>query len=273
MESGFNIGVKSAESRKKRKGGALEDNIRNRKFVTAKSAKTGDTTESDSVDIEEECLVEETSFDYRKNSILTGRDLEQTPKSSKILIKRVLRKPLEKINFLDDNNDNILLEVSLTLSPSLKTLVDISVRKLFALDIGLDKMYEKSSQKKLSVIRKLFSGINATFTSELSLMKATEKTTDAKILVNFNFKNSTEYLDQAVILKEIPVETSAETVHIALSNYGVIVLIKIQLVGLWQKAVVKFGKIDQADLVAAYWSILIEKNAVHVARADKDKKS
>ncbi|KAG9302195.1 hypothetical protein G9A89_020629 [Geosiphon pyriformis] len=249
MEPSFNIGVKSAKSKKKRRGGALKNNIGNRKFAAAKvssgyswNSETGDTTESDSVNMEEECLVEETSFDYEDNRALTGGDLEQTLKSSKILTKRALEKLLRKINFLSNNSDNILLDVLLTFFPFLKTLVDVSI-------------------------------IRVIFTYELGLIKATKKTTDAKILVNTDLKKSTGHSDQAVVLKEIPVETSAEAVHAALSEYDVVVLIKMQLVSLWQKAIVKFGEIEQANLVAAHWSILIGKDAVHVVGADKDEES
>ncbi|KAG9298949.1 hypothetical protein G9A89_015971 [Geosiphon pyriformis] len=44
-----------------------------------------------------------------------------------------------------------------------------------------------------------------------------------------------------------------------------------QLIGLWQKAVVEFERSDQADLAVAEWSILIGKNAVCVAKANSDK--
>ncbi|KAG9304766.1 hypothetical protein G9A89_003940 [Geosiphon pyriformis] len=106
MESGFNIVVKSVEFRKKRRGNALEDNINNNKIAAMElgghlwSSETGNTTESDSVNMEEECLVKETSFDYSKDGALAGKNLDQTPKDSKILTKRALGKPLRKINFL-----------------------------------------------------------------------------------------------------------------------------------------------------------------------------
>ncbi|KAG9293943.1 hypothetical protein G9A89_019281 [Geosiphon pyriformis] len=221
MKSGFNIGVKSAESKKKRKDDALEDNIGNRKFTAVKvsgdcswSSETGDTTESDSVDMEEKFLVEETSFDYGEGGVVTGKAYD----SQKVIFK---------IN-------------------------------------GFEKA---STPSKFAGI------IRATFTSELSLAQASKKAKKAKILVNTNFKKSSEYSDQAVVLKEIPVETSIKTVHAALSEFDEVVLIKMQLVGLWQKAVIKFGKSEQADLVTACWSILIGKDAVCVARADQDKES
>ncbi|KAG9302649.1 hypothetical protein G9A89_007353 [Geosiphon pyriformis] len=111
------------------------------------------------------------------------------------------------------------------------------------------------------------------FTSELSLIKATKLAADAKILVNTNLKKSSEHSDRAVVLKKIPVRTSTKAVHIALSSFGVVISIKMQLVGLWQKAVVEFSKSKQTNLVAVCWSILIGKDAVRVARADQDKES
>ncbi|KAG9298883.1 hypothetical protein G9A89_015904 [Geosiphon pyriformis] len=166
--------------------------IFNWKFTTAKvsnghswSSETGDITEPNSVNIEKECLVEETSFDYGDSKAFIGEDLEQTPKSLKTITKRVLGKLLGKINFLGNGNDDILLNKPMVFPPLLKNLVNVSVRKFFALDISLDNVIEKSAQKKLVVIKKLFSKINgfggaftpskfaeiirATFTSELSL--------------------------------------------------------------------------------------------------------
>ncbi|KAG9286973.1 hypothetical protein G9A89_001211 [Geosiphon pyriformis] len=295
MEPSFNISVKSVESRKKRRDGVLENNIGNRKFAAAKvlsshfwGSATSDTTESDSVDMKKECLVKETSFNYGDSGAFAGENSEQTPKSSKILTKRVLEKPLRKINFLGDNIDNIFLDKSVVFSPLLKNLVNISVRKSFALDISLDNVVEKSALKKLVIVRKLFSRINGferastlskfariirtIFTSESSLVQASKKAEEAKILVNSDFKKSSRCLDQAVVLKEIPVRTLTETVCAVLSSFGVVVSIKIQLVGLWQKAIVEFSKDEQTDLITACWSILIGKDAVRVVRANQNKK-
>ncbi|KAG9291331.1 hypothetical protein G9A89_003983 [Geosiphon pyriformis] len=78
-------------------------------------------------------------------------------------------------------------------------------------DISLDNVVGNSVQKKLVVVRKLFSKINGfggasapskfariiriTFTSELSLVQASKKTKDVKILVNTNLKKSTDCSD------------------------------------------------------------------------------
>ncbi|KAG9288723.1 hypothetical protein G9A89_004342 [Geosiphon pyriformis] len=270
--SGAVSGFKAVLSRKKRRDSVFEDNI----GAKVSSAKAGDTTESDSVNIEEECFVEETSFDYGEGGVLISGDLDQMPKGLWLTTKKALRKPLGKINFLDGNDDNdVLLDVPLVLPPSLKNLVNVSVRKSFALDLDLKAVEGNSAQKKLKKIRSLFSGINGfggastpskflgiirvIFTSESGLIKATEKATGANILT--------------VIVKEIPVGTLAEAVCAVLSEFGVIKVIKMQLIGLWQKAIVEFERSDQADLAAAEWFILIGKDAVRVARANSDKEA
>ncbi|KAG9286980.1 hypothetical protein G9A89_001218 [Geosiphon pyriformis] len=279
--SGSESGFKAVTSRKKRKEGVLTEGVDNGRVaaevsgICLWSSETGDTTESESIDMEEECLVEETSFDYSEGGALAGRDYDQMPTSLKIKTKKALDKPLEKIDFSKNGSDDgVLSDAPLELPPSVRNLVNVLVKKSFALDIGLDKVAGKSSQEKLVVMRKLFSGINGfggastpskfsgiirtTFTSESSLMKATDKAANAKILVNANLKKASGQLDRAVVVKEIPVGTSAEAVHAALSEFGVIRTIKMQLIGLWQKAV---------------WSILIRKNAVRMARADSDKEA
>ncbi|KAG9288253.1 hypothetical protein G9A89_021284 [Geosiphon pyriformis] len=152
--------------------------------------------------MEEKCLVEETSFNYSEGSVLAGGDHNQTPMGSKVKTKKALGKPLRKIDFLPSSDDNnVLLDASLVLPPPVKNLVNVSVQKSFALDIGLDKM-------------------------------------------------------------KIPVGTSAEAVCTALSEFGVIKLIKMQLVGLWQKAIIEFKEQSQADFLANRWSILIGKDAI-----------
>ncbi|KAG9291930.1 hypothetical protein G9A89_004868 [Geosiphon pyriformis] len=240
--------------------------------------------------MEKKCLVEETSFDYGKDGALAGGDHNQTPTSSKVKTKKALDKPLGKIDFSKDSDNNgVFLDASLELPPSMKNLVNVLVRKSFALDIGLDKVAGKFSQEKLVVVRKLFSGINgfeeastplkfsgiirAMFTSELSLMKATDKAAGVKILVNTDLKKSSGWSDWAVVIKEILIGTSAEAVHTALSEFGVVKAIKMQLIGLWQKTVVDFEQSDQANLVAAEWSILIRKDAVCMTRANSDKET
>ncbi|KAG9298031.1 hypothetical protein G9A89_018859 [Geosiphon pyriformis] len=292
--SGSSNGFRPVLPKKKRRDSILEDGFGGKNIGLkvqsnhSWNSEAGDTTESESINMEKECLVEETSFDYDESSAFAGRDLDQTPTGSKVKTKKTLSKPLGKIDFSPSSNDNdVLLDAPLVLPPLVKNLVNVSVWKSFALDIGLDKVVGKFSHEKLQVVRKLFSKINdfgeastpskffgiiqATFTSELGSIKATKKAIDAKIVVNTNLKKSTGHSDQAVVMKEIPVETLAETVHAALSEFGVVKSIKMQLVGLWQKAIIEFEKQSQVDLLADRWSILIGKDAVHIARSDLNK--
>ncbi|KAG9301415.1 hypothetical protein G9A89_018087 [Geosiphon pyriformis] len=85
-------------------------------------------------------------------------------------------------------------------------------------------------------------------------------TTGAKIMINTNPKKFTGHSNQTVVLKKIPIGISTEAVHTVLSEFGIIKSIKMQLVELWQKAIVKFEQIDYVDLVTAKWSILIRKD-------------
>ncbi|KAG9291007.1 hypothetical protein G9A89_012879 [Geosiphon pyriformis] len=235
--SGFNNGFRPVFSRKKRR-------------------ETGNTTKSNSIDIEEECLVEKTSFDYGENNAFAGRDPNQIPIGSKVKTKKVLDKLLGKINFLLSNNKNdVFLDAPLELPPPLKNLVNISVCKFFALDIGLDKvLFSKiNGFGKASTLLKFAGIIRATFTSELSLVQASKKAEETKILVNTNLKKFTRQSNQAVVVKEIPIGILAETVCAVLFEFGTIM-----------KTVVEFKQLDYANLVAGKWSILIKKDAIYV---------
>ncbi|KAG9291375.1 hypothetical protein G9A89_003479 [Geosiphon pyriformis] len=59
-----------------------------------------------------------------------------------------------------------------------------------------------------------------------------EKAEEVNILVNADLKKSTEHSDRAVVLKKIPVGTLVEAVHAALSEFGSIKSIKMQLMRL-----------------------------------------
>ncbi|KAG9301968.1 hypothetical protein G9A89_021012 [Geosiphon pyriformis] len=293
-ESGFGRGFKPVLSRKKKKDVTLKNGVGNKKVLTKVSSshfwssETSNTTRSKSINIEEEYLVEKTSFDYDKGGTIINGDYDHTLKEPSVKITKLLGKPLGKINFSNcGDDDDVLLDTFLELSPSLRNLVTVSVRKSFALDIGLDKVVEKFFQEKLIIIRKLFSKVNgfgetstpskfvgiirATFTSEISLVQTSKKAEEVKILVNTNLKKLFGHSDWAVVVKKILIGTSAKAVCAVLSKYNTIVSIKIQLVDLWQKVIVKFGKVEQTDLVAACWSILIKKDTVYIARADQEK--
>ncbi|KAG9285160.1 hypothetical protein G9A89_004375 [Geosiphon pyriformis] len=252
--SGSEGGFKAVASRKKKKRGVLAEGINNRRVAAKASGvclwgfETGDTTESKSIDIEKECLVEETSVDYGK--------------------------PLSVINYGTVNtNDNVLDDFFL-FPPSLpiKPSVQVPVHKSFGLDIDLVAIAEKSFQKKLSFIRKIFSSVNSfggastpskfgeiirvTFTLEKAMMAAGKLANDHSIVVNTNLKCSVNnHTNWAIVLKKISVETSIETVHAAVS------------------VIIELEDQSQAALLAVEWSILIGKDAVCVIRADINKQT
>ncbi|KAG9293630.1 hypothetical protein G9A89_018967, partial [Geosiphon pyriformis] len=96
--SGSENGFKAVVLRKKRKEGVLAEGIDNR--------GTGDTTESKSIDMEEKCLVKETSVDYDESSAFAERDPNQTPKGLHVKTKKVLGKPLSVIDYGTVNTDD-----------------------------------------------------------------------------------------------------------------------------------------------------------------------
>ncbi|KAG9300738.1 hypothetical protein G9A89_023536 [Geosiphon pyriformis] len=260
---------------KKKRGGALKDGSGD-KVVGAKvqnshlwGSETGNTTESDSIDMKEECLVEETSFRQESGKESGGVDTNMTPKCpKKIVTKCTLEKPLGTIDFnMENDNDDNILDGPLSLSPpfSFKHMKLAYVRKIFS---GVNGFEEASTPSKFGGI------IRASFTSEKAMIAAAKMANDHDVVVNTNLKRpGNNHLNQAIVLKEILVGTSVEAVHAAVSKFEKIKTIKIQLVGLWQKAIIELEDQTQADLLASKWSILIGKNAVHVARADIDKQS
>ncbi|KAG9288125.1 hypothetical protein G9A89_017720 [Geosiphon pyriformis] len=234
----FNNGFKPVLPRKKRRGGVLEDGSSG-KSIGSKvqnscswGSETGDITKSDSIDMKKKCLMEETSFDYGKDDVFAKENPDQTPTGSKIKTKKALGKPLGKINFsFSDIDDDVLLDALLELPPPLKNLVNISVYKSFTLDIELNKMVGKSSQEKLQVVRRLFSKING-FGRSLpfqNLLESLEHCSLSNQVWHRLPKKLKKCSDWTVVIKEIPVGTLAEAVCAALSEFGIIKLIKIQL--------------------------------------------
>ncbi|KAG9301143.1 hypothetical protein G9A89_012526 [Geosiphon pyriformis] len=231
--SGSESGFKTVALRKKRKKDVLAEGIDNRRVAAETSgarlwgSETGDITESKSIDMEEECLVEETSVDY----------------GLCVKTKKVLEKPLGVIDYDTVNTDDDMLDDSFLLPPPLpiKPSIQMSVHKFFALDINLVTITGKSSQEKLSFIRKIFSSVNSfggvstsskfgeiirvTFTSEKAMMAAGKLANNHGVVVNTDLKCPVNnHTNQTIVLKEIPVRTSIE----AVSVFGQIKMIKMQ---------------------------------------------
>ncbi|KAG9301945.1 hypothetical protein G9A89_020989 [Geosiphon pyriformis] len=237
--SGSNDSFKPVLPRKKRRSGALEDSFSD-KIVGSEGSRTGDTTESNSIDMEEKCLVEETSFRQESREESGGIDTDMMPKSPKrIVTKHTLGKFFGTINFgMENNDDDNILDglLSLSSSLSLKHMVQVSVRKSFALDINLGMVADKSSQEKLAYVKKNFSGVNGfgrAFTpSKFGEIIRTSFTSDEAMMAAAKLAND---CDVAIVLKEIPVGTSVETVHMAVSKFG-------------QKVIIELENQNQADL-------------------------
>ncbi|KAG9304831.1 hypothetical protein G9A89_016861 [Geosiphon pyriformis] len=89
-------------------------------------SETGNTTKSNSINMKEECLVEEINFNYGKNNVFADGDSNQMPKKLGIKTKKTLGKLLRKIDFLDyDNNDDVLSDITLKLSSLLRNLIKV----------------------------------------------------------------------------------------------------------------------------------------------------
>ncbi|KAG9286722.1 hypothetical protein G9A89_012272 [Geosiphon pyriformis] len=170
----------------------------------------------------------------------------------------MLGKPLSMIDYGTVNtNDNILDNSFLLPSPlPIKLSVQVPVSKFFALDIDFVAITGRSSQKKLSFIRKIFSSVNGfggastflkfdgiicgTFTLKKAMMAVEKLANDHGVVVNTNLKRPVNnHTNWAIMLKEIPVRTFIKAMHTAVSVFEQIKMIKIQLVGLWQKAIIK----------------------------------
>ncbi|KAG9287460.1 hypothetical protein G9A89_023832 [Geosiphon pyriformis] len=156
-------------------------------------------------------------------------------------------------------------------------------------DIELSAVPGKTNNDKMISLKKIFyrvdgfggastpskfSGIiRSSFTSEISLNKARELAICEKILVNNNLRKSSVCSDREVIVKEIPVDLPKSAIEEVFSKFGKIISIKVQLISLWQKALVEYESSEMADLVTARWSVFMGKDSVHMAKANIDKQT
>ncbi|KAG9284411.1 hypothetical protein G9A89_023668 [Geosiphon pyriformis] len=218
-------------------------------------------------------VAEETSYANSNTLKVYNAMNDATPK--KICTRTYVMSSKPKtisFNNLSDNNNDILI-----LPPV----------KFFVLDIELFAVLDKTNSNKLIVIKKIFYRIDgfggtsifskfsriirSSFTSEFSLYKAKELAICEKIIINNDLRKVNNYSDQKVIVKEIPVDLSKSAIESVFSKFGKIVSIKMQLIGLWQKALVEFESSEIAGLVVAKWSVLMRKNSVCVAKAVNNK--
>ncbi|KAG9297812.1 hypothetical protein G9A89_000117 [Geosiphon pyriformis] len=192
-------------------------------------------------------------------------------KAKHININAVFGSSLGSPDFTIDNNEIIF-----------KTPVEVSVKKSFALNIDISAVEGKSVTAKTQLVRKNFSTINgfgeattlskfeeiirSIFTSEKSMNMTTLLARKKGISVNTDLKKQSIYSDQAVVIKEIPMDMPKEMIIAVVSKFGDIKSIRVQLIGMWQKAIVEFASSDQTEQLAFRWSFLIGKNFVHASR-------
>ncbi|KAG9285170.1 hypothetical protein G9A89_004385 [Geosiphon pyriformis] len=190
----------------------------------------------------------------------------------------VLKQPLKVPLFATMNNDDdnsVLSPPKINGSnqlPSSKSHVlkshSFGPVKLFALNVNLSAVSDRTNTSTSSK----FSGIiHSTFTSESSLIKAKEMAVCKKIVVNGDLIKANIHLNWEVIVKKIPVDLPKLAVESVFSKFGRVVSIKMQLIGLWQKALIEFESSEVASLVVFKWSVLMRKGLVCVALAVGDK--
>ncbi|KAG9291986.1 hypothetical protein G9A89_017885 [Geosiphon pyriformis] len=152
-------------------------------------------------------------------------------------------------------------------------------KKFFALDVEFSAVSDKISGNKLLHLKKIFyridgfggastpskfSGIiKLSFTLESSLNKAKDLAVSKKILVNSEIRKINNHLNWEVIVRKIPVDLPKLAVISVFSKFGKVV----------SKAWVEFESSNVTSMVAAKWSVLMEKDFVRVALAVGDKQT
>ncbi|KAG9288205.1 hypothetical protein G9A89_020511 [Geosiphon pyriformis] len=163
-----------------------------------------------------------------------------TPKVKQVNTGAVFGSPLGSPDFYMDDDEVIDPKI-------IKTPVEVSIKKSFALNINLLAVENKSATAKTQLIRKNFSLVNSFGESmEMATLLAREK----RININSNLRKQEIRSDWAVVIKEIPMNTPKDIIVTAVSKFEEIKSIKIQLIGMWQKTVVEFVELDYADLLA-----------------------
>ncbi|KAG9301392.1 hypothetical protein G9A89_018064 [Geosiphon pyriformis] len=235
----------------------------------------------------ENVIAEETSYAESDVSGLDDDMNDATPRKTRTHTYVLNSKPLPlSFNVLSDGEDTLSLPSpkfcgSNCLLPAGSRAPEkrsFNSSKLFALDIELSAVSGKTIGDKLVCVKKIFYQVDgfggaltpskfpgiirSSFTSEKSLFKVREMAICEKILVNDDLRKVNSHSDREVIVKEIPVDLPKSAIETVFSKFGKIVSIKVQLIGLWQKALVEYESSEMADLVAARWSVLMGKNLV-----------
>ncbi|KAG9290647.1 hypothetical protein G9A89_011610 [Geosiphon pyriformis] len=194
-------------------------------------------------------------------------------------VLRQLPKVSSFVNVNDDNNELVLPAPKFVGSNQLSSAKSHVLKKMsfepvksFALNVELSAVSGKTISDKLILVKKFFYQIDgfgeattpskffgiirSFFISKLSLKKVKKLAIHEKIMVNNNVKQVNKHLDWVIVVKKILVDLLKSAVESVFSKFEKI-----------QKALVKFELSEIADLVTAKWSVFMEKNSVHVAKA------
>ncbi|KAG9306573.1 hypothetical protein G9A89_004770 [Geosiphon pyriformis] len=152
-----------------------------------------------------------------------------TSKTKHVNISTIFGFLFSSSNFNMNNNEVII-----------QTPMEVSIKKSFALDINFLAVENKSAIAKTQFIRKLFSSINGFKGIKKAVLLAKKN----KIIANIDVKKQEMHSDQTVIIKKNFIDTPKEIIITAVSKFGIIKLIKIQLIEIWQKTVIEFAKLD-----------------------------
>ncbi|KAG9300167.1 hypothetical protein G9A89_010577 [Geosiphon pyriformis] len=227
-------------------------------------------------------ITEETSYTNSNASVVNNIEDNTTPKKT-CTRTYVLSKPPKTLLFdiLSDNNNMVaLLSPKFTSSKKLHSIGSCALEKRifnsvksFALNIRTSALSSKTIGDKLIAVKKIFYQVNSfggasaplkfpgiirfSFTSELSLIKAKELVVSEKILVNIDVRKPNIHSNWEVIVKEIPMDLFKLAIESVFSKFGHVILIRIQLIGLWQKALMEFESLNVASLVASKWLVLM----------------
>ncbi|KAG9307670.1 hypothetical protein G9A89_023235 [Geosiphon pyriformis] len=171
-----------------------------------------------------------------------------TSKAKRVNTGVVLGSPLGFLNYNIDDDEIII-----------KTPVEVSVKKLFALDINFLAVEGKSVTAKTQLVRKIFSTINgfekattlskfegiiqSTFTFKENMNKTTLLAREKEININSNLKKQGICSDWAVVIKEIPIDMPKEMIVTTVSEFEG--CDKIHQIGA--------GKATDIKMVIPYW--------------------
>ncbi|KAG9285360.1 hypothetical protein G9A89_010835 [Geosiphon pyriformis] len=279
---GFNTGLTGLGFQSETKKKAQVESVYTHNFSYKKSKKSGvtgvvveseDASISEVLDVEnmDNIVAEETSY-IDSNTSETDNMVDNTTSrkmQTKTYVLGLLPKTPSFKNLSDDNTELVLPESKFVGSNQLlsaKSCVpdrhSFEPVKSFVLDMELAAVPGKTNGI-----------IKALFTSEFNMNKAKKLAICEKIIVNNDLRKVNSCSDWEVIIKKIPVNFPKLAIESVFSKFGKIVSIKVQLIGLWQKALVKFESSEIANLVTARWPVFMKKDFVHVVKAVNNKQT